>query len=83
MKIIFLILFLLMFSLSFLKFFKKKKSLKNNKKIELNKDNLYEWMNMTKKERFDLAKSQSNSYYEKRKNLLDEIRKEYKNISQK
>ena len=72
-----------MFSLLFLKFFKKKKSLKNNKKIELNKDNLYEWMNMTKKERFDLAKSQSNSYYEKRKNLLDEIRKEYKNISQK
>ena len=83
MKIIFLILFLLMFSLLFLKFFKKKKSLKNNKKIDLNKENLYEWMNLTKKERFDLAKSQSNSYYKKRKNLLDEIRKEYKNMSQK
>ena len=72
-----------MFSLLFLKFFKKKISLKKNKKIELSKENLYEWMNLTKKERIDLAKSQSNYYYRKRKNLLDEIRKEYKDMSQK
>ena len=72
-----------MFSLLFLKFFKKKKSLKKNKKIELSKETFYELMNMTKKERFDLAKSQSDSYYRKRKNLLDAIRKEYKDMSQK
>ena len=40
-------------------------------------------MNLTKKERFDLAKSESNSYFRKRQNLLEEIRKEYKNISKK
>ena len=72
-----------MFSFIFLKFYKYKKAFKKNKDIKFNKSNLYKWMNLTKKERFDLAKSQSNSYYEKRKNLLDEIRKEYKNISQK
>jgi hypothetical protein len=38
-------------------------------------------MNLTKKERFDLSKKESNSYLKKRKSLLDEIRKEYKSIS--
>ena len=38
-------------------------------------------MNLTKKERFDLSKNESNSYFKKRKSLLEEIRKEYKTIS--
>ena len=80
-KIILLISFLIMFSFIFLKFYKYKKLLKKNKEIKFNKGNLYQWMNLTKKERFDLSKKESNSYLKKRKSLLDEIRKEYKSIS--
>ena len=70
-----------MFSFIFLKFYKYKKAFKKDKKIKFNKSNLYNWMNLTKKERFDLSKNESNSYLKKRKNLLEEIRKEYKSIS--
>ena len=70
-----------MFSFIFLKFYKYKKLFKKNKEIKFNKSNLYQWMNLTKKERFDLSKKESNSYLKKRKSLLDEIRKEYKSIS--
>jgi hypothetical protein len=80
-KIILLISFLIMFSFIFLKFYKYKKLFKKNKEIKFNKSNLYQWMNLTKKERFDLSKKESNSYLKKRKSLLDEIRKEYKSIS--
>ena len=80
-KIILLISFLIMFSFIFQKFYKYKKLLKKNKEIKFNKSNLYQWMNLTKKERFDLSKKESNSYLKKRKSLLDEIRKEYKSIS--
>jgi len=38
-------------------------------------------MNLTKKERYDLSKIDSSSYLIQRKSLLDQIRKEYKNIS--
>ena len=38
-------------------------------------------MNLTKKERYDLSKKDSSSYLNKRKVLLDQIRKEYKIIS--
>ena len=72
-----------MFSFIFLKFYKYKKALKKNKDIEFSKSNFYKWMNLTKKERFDLSKNQSNSYLKKRKILLEEIRKEYKTISKK
>jgi len=70
-----------MFSFIFLKFYKYKKVFKKDKKIKFNKSNLYNWMNLTKKERFDLSKNESNSYLKKRKTLLEEIRKEYKSIS--
>ena len=70
-----------MFSFIFLKFYKYKKALKKNKDIKFNKSNLYTWMNLTKKERFDLSKNESYSYSKKRKTLLEEIRKEYKSIS--
>ena len=70
-----------MFSFIFLKFYKYKKAFKKDKNIKFNKSNLYNWMNLTKKERFDLSKNDSNLYFEKRKSLLEEIRKEYKIIS--
>ncbi len=75
------LLLLIMFSFIFLKFYKKRNDLKQNKKLKFNKKNLYKWMNLSKKERIELAKSESDSYFRKRQNLLDEIRKEYKNIS--
>ena len=75
------LLLLIMFSFIFLKFYKKKNDLKQNKKLKFNKKNLYKWMNLSKKERIELAKSESDSYFRKRQNLLEEIRKEYKNIS--
>ena len=70
-----------MFSFIFLKFLKYKKAFKKNKDIQFNKNNLNQWMNLTKKERFDLSKNESNLYLKKRKSLLEEIRKEYKSIS--
>ena len=72
-----------MFSFIFLKFYKYKKAFKKDKRIKFNKSNLYNWMNLTKKERFDLSENESNSYLKKRKTLLEEIRKEYKSISKK
>ena len=38
-------------------------------------------MNLTKKERYNLSKQDSVNYMDRRKLLLDEIRKEYKKIS--
>ncbi len=38
-------------------------------------------MNLTKTERYNLSKKESISYLNKRKVLLEEIRKEYKKIS--
>ena len=70
-----------MFSFIFLKFYKYKKAFKKNKDIKFNKSNLNTWMNLTKKERFDLSKNESNTYLKKRKTLLEEIRKEYQSIS--
>ncbi len=55
------------------KIFIKKKGLK------FNKENLYSWMNLTKKERFNLSKKDSMNYLIERKNLLNQIRNEYIN----
>ena len=46
-----------------------------------NKKNLNNWMNLTKKERYDLSKQENISYLNNRKVLLAEIRKEYERIS--
>ena len=40
-------------------------------------------MNLTKKERYKLSKQDSVNYMDRRKLLLEEIRKEYKKISRK
>ena len=67
----------------FLKVYREKKGLKNKKIISFNKNNLNQWMNLTKKERYNLSKKDSASYLNKRKVLLDQIRKEYKIISKR
>ena len=61
---------------------KKSKNVSNsNKKFKLDKNNFYTWMNFSKKKRYELSKKDSTFYMNKRKNLLKEIRNEYKNIS--
>ena len=51
--------------------------------FKFNKENLYSWMNLTKKERFNLSKRDSMTYSIERKNLLKQIRNEYKNTIKK
>ena len=74
----FLIKFLINMKNNYLsKIFIKKRGLK------FNKENLYSWMNLTKKERFNLSKKDSMNYLIERKNLLNQIRNEYKNSIKK
>ena len=67
----------------FLKLNRKQKVLKAKKLTNFNKKNLNNWMNLTKKERYNLSKQDSVNYMDRRKLLLDEIRNEYKKISKK
>ncbi len=78
---IFIFLTILISFYMFFKVYREKKGLKNKKIFSLNKNNLNQWMNLTKKERYKLSKKDSASYLNKRKVLLDKIRKEYKIIS--
>ena len=55
--------------------------MKAKKLTTFNKKNLNNWMNLTKKERYNLSKQDSVNYMDRRKLLLEEIRKEYKKIS--
>ena len=55
--------------------------MKAKKLTTFNKKNLNNWMNLTKKERYNLSKQDSVNYMDRRKLLLDEIRNEYKKIS--
>ena len=57
--------------------------MKAKKVTTFNKKNLNNWMNLTKKERYNLSKQDSVNYMDRRKLLLDEIRTEYKKISRK
>ena len=84
-KIVIIILFIIIFFnlKNFLKLNRKKKVLKTKKFTTFNKKNLNNWMNLTKKERYNLLKKDSLDYMDKRKILLDEIRNEYKKISRK
>ena len=62
--------------------FKDSKILKKPERIfKLNKKNFYTWMNFSKKERYELSKKESALYLNQRKNLLKQIRDEYKNVS--
>ena len=82
MLVIIFLLIIIFFNLkNFFKFNRKQKVLKSKKLTTFNKKNLNNWMNLTKKERYNLLKKDSLDYKYKRKILLDEIRNEYKKIS--
>ena len=81
--IIFLFVFIFFSLRNFLKLNRKQKVLKVKKLTTFNKKNLNNWMNLTKKERYNLFKQYFVNYMDRRKLLLDEIRNEYKKISRK
>ena len=83
LAIIFLFIFIIFNLRNFLKLNKKQKVFKAKKFITFNKKNLNNWMNLTKKERYNLSKQDSVNYKHRRKLLLDEIRNEYKKITRK
>ena len=79
--IIFLFIVIFLNLRNFFKLIRKQKVLNSKKLTTFNKKNLNNWMNLTKKERYNLSKQDSFKYMDKRKLLLEEIRKEYKKIS--
>ena len=79
--IIFLFIFIFFNLRNFFKLNRKQKVLKSKKLTTFNKKNLNNWMNLTKKERYNLSKQDSVNYMDRRKLLLDEIRNEYKKIT--
>ena len=79
--IIFLFIFIFFNLRNFLKLNRKQKVFNSKKITTFNKKNLNNWMNLTKKERYNLSKQDSVKYMDRRKLLLNEIRNEYKKIS--
>ena len=78
---IFLFFITFFFFYIFFKLYKYKKGFKNKKIISFNKNNLYKWLNINKREIYNLSRKDSASYLNKRKVLLNQIRKEYKTIT--
>ena len=83
LKLVTIFLFIIIFFnlRNFFKLSRKQKVLKSKNYTIFNKKNLNNWMNLTKKERYNLSKQDSFNYMNRRKLLLDEIRKEYKKIT--
>ena len=83
LKVVIIFLFIVIFLnlRNFLRNNRKQKVLKAKKLTTFDKKNLNNWMNLTKKERYNLSKQDSFNYLDRRKLLLDEIRREYKKIS--
>ena len=81
--IIFLFIFIFFNLRNFLKLNRKQKVFNSKKTTTFNKKNLNNWMNLTKKERYNLSNQDSIKYMDRRKLLLEEIRNEYKKISRK
>ena len=63
------------------KFLRNKKVFTASKFINFNKNNLNNWMNLTKQQRYNQLNQESITYMNQRKVLLETIRKEYKKIS--
>ena len=76
-------MFIFIYLRNFFKLNRKQKVLKAKKLTTFSKKNLYNWMNLTKKERYNLYKQDSVNYQARRKLLLEDIRNEYKKISRK
>ena len=74
--IIFLFIFIFFNLRNFLKLNRKQKVFNFKKITTFNKKNLNNWMNLTKKERYNLSKQDSVNYMDRRKLLLDDIRDE-------
>ncbi len=74
-------MYIFYFLIDFLKLKRKKTVFKAKESKTFSKKNLNNWMNLTKKERYNLSKQDSVNYLDRRKLLLEEIRKEYKKIS--
>ena len=83
LKLVTILLFIIIFFYlrNFFKLNRKQKVFNSKKITTFNKKNLNNWMNLTKKERYNLSKQDSVNYMDRRKLLLDEIRNEYKKIS--
>ena len=83
LKIVIIFLFIIIFFnlRNFLKSNRKQKVLIAKKLTTFNKKNLNDWMNLTKKERYNLSKQDSFNYLDRRRLLLEEIREEYIKIS--
>ena len=81
--IIFLFIFIFFNLRNFLKLNRIQNVLNSKRITTFNKKNFNNWMNLTKKERYNLSKQDSFNYMDRRKLLLDEIRNEYKKISRK
>ena len=82
MLVMIFLLIIIFFNLkNFFKLNRKQKVLNSKKITTFNKKNLNNWMNLTKKERYNISKQDSVNYMYRRKLLLDEIRNEYKKIS--
>ena len=79
--IVFVFIFIFFNLRNFFKLNGKQKVFKSKKLTTFNKKNFNDWMNLTKKERYNLSNQDSVNYMDRRKLLLDEIRKEYKKIS--
>ena len=79
--IVFVFIFIFFNLRNFFKLNGKQKVFKSKKLTTFNKKNFNDWMNLTKKERYNLSKQDSVNYMDRRKLLLGEIRKEYKKIS--
>ena len=76
-------MFIFFYLRNFLKLNRKQKVFNSKKITTFNKKNLNNWMNLTKKERYNLSIQDSVNYMDRRKLLLEEIRNEYKKISRK
>ena len=81
--IVFVFIFIFFNLRNFFKLNRKQKNYKSKNLTTFNKKNFNDWMNLTKKERYNLSKQDSVNYMDRRKLLLDEIRNEYKKISRK
>ena len=74
-------IFLFIKPLTYFKEIYLRKIIKRKETFKFNKNNLYNWMNLSKKERFILSKKDSEIYSIERKKLVDQIRNEYKKIT--
>ena len=83
LMIIFLLVLLLLCLKLIFKIIKNKQVFKTKEIDNFNKVNFNKWMKLTKKQRYKLSEKESSTYLNKRKVLLEEIREEYKRISQR